>query len=173
MKTKYAESVRQLFQTHLYLADKKSVGIFLTLRDEKNRYKSKKGMVTPMKLDEAIMQADGLLKNNPIPRETKVRWLSELDHGIYNDSILTHEGFDGATFAPYDPETDGDRELLAEAPHDAMYVEFLKMKVNAELYEYARYNANLEAFNAMLDNYKGWYTRNHMPLRRENFHWWG
>jgi len=36
---------RQLFQTHLCLADKMSVCIFLSLKSEKKRHKSKKDMV--------------------------------------------------------------------------------------------------------------------------------
>ena len=35
-----------------------------------------------MKLDEAIMQVEDLLRGNNISRETKVRWLSELDGKI-------------------------------------------------------------------------------------------
>jgi hypothetical protein len=125
-----------------------------------------------MKLDEAIMQVDEILKNNPVSRETKVRWLGELDEMVYREVILTHEGGEDMSYTPYTPDTDGDTELLIPFPHDTVYVEYLKMKINSELYEYTRYNANLEAYTSMMDAFRKAYNREHMPLRRRGFLWW-
>lgn len=124
-----------------------------------------------MTINEAIMQADGLLKNR-IPRETKIKWLSDLDYGLYLDVILTHEVGD-VDFEPYDEFTDGERELVAKAPFDGMYIEYLKMKINSELFEYARYNSNMETFNAMLANFKAYYNRNFKPSPYMNMRYWG
>lgn len=125
-----------------------------------------------MKLDEAIMQVDEALKNNAVSRETKVRWLSELDEKVTREVILTHEGSDGISFTAYTADTDGNTELVIPFPHDAVYVEYLKMKINSGLYEYTRYNANLEAYTSMMDSFRKAYNREHMPLRRRGFLWW-
>jgi hypothetical protein len=125
-----------------------------------------------MKLDEAIMQVEDLLRGNNISRETKVRWLSELDEAVYREVILTHEGADKVSYNRYTPDTDGDTELLIPFPHDAVYIEYLKMKINSELYEYTRYNANLNAFTSMMDAFRKAYNREHMPKRRHGFAWW-
>lgn len=125
-----------------------------------------------MTINEAIMQVDQLLANKT-PRETKIRWLSDLDYGLFLDVILTHETPNEVEFVPYDENTDGDTKLVAEAPHDAMYIEYLKMKINSELYEYARYNSNMQAFNTMLDNFKAYYNRNYKPSKYFGMRYWG
>lgn len=125
-----------------------------------------------MKLDEAIMQVEDLLRGNNISRETKVRWLSELDEKVYSEVILTHKDGEDISFVPYTPDTDGDTVLLIPFPHDAVYIEYLKMKINSELYEYTRYNANLDAYTSMMDAFRKDYNREHMPKRRHGFAWW-
>ena len=112
-------------------------------------------------VNEAIMQTDALLKNNPIPHEIKLSWLTALDHYLYTDVILTHEGGDEVTFTPYE---DGiDSELLVPSPYDSLYVEYLKMKVFYETHEYTRYNNSMSVFNKMLSAWRGAYHSSHLP----------
>ena len=101
------------------------------------------------------------MKNNPITQEIKLSWLTALDHYLYTDVILTHEGGDEVTFTPYE---DGiDSELLVPSPYDSLYVEYLKMKVFYETHEYTRYNNSMSIFNKMLSAGRGAYHSSHLP----------
>lgn len=112
-------------------------------------------------VNEAVIQTDALLKNNPIPHEIKLSWLTALDHYLYTDVILTHEGGDEVTFTPYEDNVDS--ELLVPAPYDSLYVEYLKMKVFYETHEYTRYNNSMSVFNKMLSAWRGTYHSSHRP----------
>lgn len=125
-----------------------------------------------MTINQAIMQVNELLENN-ISEDIKVKWLSDLDYGIFIDVILTHEVTEEVNFTPYDADTDRDTELLVPAPYDGMYPAYLKMKINSELYEYARYNANRDEFNAILADFKAYYNRNYRPSKYNNMKYWG
>lgn len=125
-----------------------------------------------MTINQAIMQVNELLENN-ISEDVKIKWLSDLDYGIFLDVILTHEVTGDVDFTPYDADTDRDTVLLIPAPFDGMYTAYLKMKINSELYEYARYNANREEFNAMLADFKAYYNRNYRPSKYNNMKYWG
>ena len=114
-----------------------------------------------MTVNEAVMQADDLLRSNPISREVKFSWLSALDHYLYVDLIETHEGGEEVNFTPY---TDGtDAELLVPEPYSSLYVEYLKMKIFGEMHEYTRYNNSMTVFNRMLSSWRSAYHSTHRP----------
>ncbi len=107
------------------------------------------------------MQADDLLRNNPISREVKIAWLSALDHYLYVDVILTHEGGEDVSFTPY---ADGvEAELLVPSPCSMLYVEYLKMKIYGELCEYTKYNNSMLVFNKLLSDWRCAYHSAHRP----------
>lgn len=56
--------------------------------------------------------------------EEKLRWLSQVDGQWYREMVLTHEGAEETTFAPY--TTDGDKSvaLLIAPPYDEVYIPF-------------------------------------------------
>lgn len=114
-----------------------------------------------MTVNEAVMQTDDLIKNNPISREVKIAWLSALDHYLYEDVILTHEGEEGASFSPYEDGTES--ELLVPSPYSGLYVEYLKMKIFSEMHEYTRYNNSMALFNKMLSAWRNSYHTSHRP----------
>ena len=107
---------------------------------------------------------DGV-KPNQYSIEDKVAWLSFIDQSIINDVLLTHEGYDGRydDFTGYSADnlTVG---LIAPSPYDRLYTAYLKMKIDEENGETARYNNSATLFNSYLAEYKKWYNRNHMPL---------
>ena len=120
-----------------------------------------------MTINKAIAQVDHLL-DNEIPHEMKIAWLSALDHLLYLDVIMTHEGKENVTFTPY-TAYDGDKELLVSHPHDSLiYPEYLKMKINGELYDSVRYNNNMAACNSALAEWRAFYNRSHRPLYSPN-----
>ena len=117
-----------------------------------------------MTIKECIDRVDSV-KPNQYSIEDKVRWLSFIDHTIINDVLKTHEGYD----QKYD-EFDGYTEdrlsdgLIVEAPYDSLYEAYLKMKIDEENGETARYNNSATMFNSYMTSYKKYYNKHHMPL---------
>ena len=117
-----------------------------------------------MTIKECIDAVDNL-KPNQYGIEDKVSWLSFLDMTIINDVLRTHEGYDGRydDFTGYSPDnlTVG---LVVPSPYDRVYTAYLKMKIDEENGETARYNNSMTLYNSYLTEYKKWYNSNHMPL---------
>ena len=117
-----------------------------------------------MTIKECIDIVDNL-KPNQYSIENKVDWLSYIDHSIINEVLLTHEGYDGR----YDDFTGYSADklnmgLIVPSPYDRLYPAYLKMKIDEENGETARYNNSVTMFNAYLMEYKKWYNSKHMPL---------
>ena len=117
-----------------------------------------------MTIKECIDVVDNL-KPNQYSIEDKVAWLTFLDMTIINEVLKTHEGYDGRydTFTGYSPDilTAG---LIVPSPYDRVYTSYLKMKIDEENGETARYNNSVTLYNTYLMEYKKWYNANHMPL---------
>lgn len=117
-----------------------------------------------MTIKECIDVVDNL-KPNQYSIEDKVAWLSFLDMTIINEVLKTHEGYDGRydDFTGYSPDilTAG---LIIPSPYDRVYTAYLKMKIDEENGETARYNNSVTLYNTYLMEYKKWYNANHMPL---------
>lgn len=117
-----------------------------------------------MTIKECIDLVDNV-KPNQYSIEDKVRWLSFLDHTIINDVLKTHEGYDGRydEFDGYsvDRLSDG---LIVQNPYDRLYEAYLKMKIDEENGETARYNNSATMFNSYMTEYKKHYNKYHMPL---------
>ena len=117
-----------------------------------------------MTIKECIDVVDNL-KPNQYSIEDKVAWLSFLDMTIINDVLRTHEGYDGRydDFIGYSADnlTVG---LIVPSPYDRVYTAYLKMKIDEENGETARYNNSVTLYNSYMSEYRKWYTRNHMPL---------
>jgi hypothetical protein len=117
-----------------------------------------------MTIKECIDIVDNV-KPNQYSIEDKVEWLSYIDHSIINEVLLTHEGYDGRydDFTGYSADRT-DVVLVVPSPYDRLYTAFLKMKIDEENGETARYNNSVTMFNAYLMEYKKWYNSKHMPL---------
>lgn len=118
-----------------------------------------------MTIRECIDRVDNV-KPNQYGDDDKVRWLSFLDGIIINDVIKTHEGYEGEydLFDGYSVDN-MNTSLIATAPYDMMYEAYLKMKIDEENGETARYNNSATMFNSYLDAYKKHYNKHHMPLQ--------
>ena len=117
-----------------------------------------------MTIKECIDIVDNL-KPNQYSVVDKVRWLSFIDKIIINDVLKTHEGYDGR----YDNFTEysADKlaiQLIAENPYDRLYIAFLKMQIDGENGEMARYNNSANSFNTYMMEYRKYYNKTHMPL---------
>ena len=122
-----------------------------------------------MTLRECIDKVDGL-KPNQYSVEEKVKWLASLESNIYTDIILSHEfkRDDQRSYEPYTTE-DMDVEMIAKFPYDEVYVAYLKMKIDEENQETARYNNSASLFNAHLDNFAKYINKTHRPKNHAHF----
>ena len=95
----------------------------------------------------------------------KVMWLSFLDGIIIDEVLKTHEGYDGRydNFEGY-TEDKLSVPLIVPSPYDRLYTAYLKMKIDAENGETARYNNSAALYNTYLSEYKRHYHKTHMPL---------
>lgn len=83
-------------------------------------------------------------------------------------------GFSVGERIKYDWETDGNKELIAPAPYDRLYISWLKAKIDYANEEYESYANNQDQFNSDMAEYKAWAMREgeveSTSLRFRN--WW-
>ena len=117
-----------------------------------------------MTIKECIDLVDNV-KPNQYSIEDKVAWLSFVDGIIINDVLKTHEGYDGKydEFEGYSADKLGTK-LIAEFPYDNLYPAFMKMKIDEENGETARYNNSATMYNSYMGIFKKQYNKTHMPL---------
>lgn len=74
----------------------------------------------------------------------------------------------------YNWEQDGNKELIAPAPYDRLYISWLKAKIDYSNEEYESYANNQDQFNADMAEYQAWAIREgkviNNNLRFKN--WW-
>lgn len=104
-------------------------------------------------------------KPNQYSIEEKVMWLSFIDEIIINEVLKTHEGYDGR----YDGFTSYSAEslsvpLIVPSPYDRLYPAYLKMQIDSENGETARYNNSAALFNSYMMEYRKFYNKTHLPL---------
>ena len=117
-----------------------------------------------MTIKECIDTVDNI-KPNQYETKEKVLWLSFIDEIIINDVLKTHEGYDGRydDFAGYS-EDKLSIPLIVPSPYDRLYTAYLKMKIDGENGETARYNNSAAMFNTYMMEYRKHYNKTHMPL---------
>lgn len=115
-----------------------------------------------MTIMDAINRID-LLKPNGYAQVEKIKWLSTLDERIMNDIILTHEDAAVTDFHGYDENTATNKELIAPAPYDTMYLYWLEAQVDYWNGEYGKYNNSMAMFYTAYKEYNNHYNRTHMP----------
>lgn len=121
-----------------------------------------------MTIKECIDIVDNIKPNQYGTRE-KVQWLSFIDEIIINDVIKTHEGYDGRYFDFIGYSEDKlSVPLIVSSPYDRLYPAYLKMKIDGENGETARYNNSAAEFNTYMMEYRKYYNKNHLPLTNAN-----
>ena len=125
-----------------------------------------------MKIIEALDRIDAL-KSNIYPHEEKVKWLNQLDASIYRELVATHEDAEDCTYDPNTPYTMDmfDTELIAPAPYEEMYLDWLEAKIDYYNGELTKYNNSIARYNDMYFEFSRWYNRNHMPLGKKIRYW--
>lgn len=117
-----------------------------------------------MTIKECIDNVDNI-KPNQYGTDIKVQWLSFIDEIIINDVLKTHEGYDGR----YDDFTGYSKDklstpLIVPTPYDRLYPAYLKMKIDGENGETARYNNSAALFNTYMMEFRKYYNKTHLPL---------
>lgn len=132
-----------------------------------------------MKVREAIETVDRLHPNT-IDAGDKVRWLSELDHSVWDEVIQTKEDAIYVPieevenpvipvpevlkeFVPYEYGVNEETELLITSPYTEVYIAYLAAKIDMYSNDISSYNNNMQLFNAAYEEYVAWYNRKHMP----------
>ena len=117
-----------------------------------------------MTIKECIDIVDNSKPNQYSLRE-KVMWLSFIDEIIINEVLKTHEGYDGRydDFSGYS-EDKISVPLIVQSPYDRLYPAYLKMKIDSENGETARYNNSAALFNSYYMEYRKFYNKTHIPL---------
>ena len=105
------------------------------------------------------------LKPNQYTIKDKVMWLSFIEAIIINEVLKTHEGYDGRydLFEGYS-EDKLSVTLIVPSPYDRLYTAYLKMKIDEENGETARYNNSMVMFNTYMTEFRKHYNKTHMPL---------
>ena len=112
------------------------------------------------------------LKPNSIDEGPKLEWLNEIELTIYMEVILTHQGSEDIKEPCIDRNSDYNTDLIAQAPYDRLYPEYVMCKVDFANREWDSYNNTAAQFSQSYAEYKAWYNRNHMPkgnVRIKNF----
>lgn len=109
------------------------------------------------------------IKPNQYTIKDKVMWLSFIEQIIINEVLKTHEGYDGRydDFEGYS-ENKLSVTLIVPSPYDILYQEYLKMMIDKENGEIARYNNSMTSYNAHMLEYRKHYNKTHMPLDKKN-----
>lgn len=104
-------------------------------------------------------------KPNQYTIKEKVMWLSFIDEIIINEVLKTHEGYDGRydDFKGY-TEDKLSVVLIVPSPYDRLYPAYLKMKIDGENGETARYNSSSALYNSYMLEFRKHYNKTHMPL---------
>jgi hypothetical protein len=105
------------------------------------------------------------IKPNQYSIKDKVMWLSFIEEIIINEVLKTHEGYDGRydLFEGYS-EDKLSVTLIVPPPYDRLYPEYLKMMIDKENGEVARYNNSMVSYNAYMTEFRKHYNKTHMPL---------
>ena len=128
-----------------------------------------------MTINELLTEVDEL-KPNQYEDALKIGWISNLDHRIVKEVILTHElpamvetdedgnevikefSFNGYT------EDDMGTELIVREPYSELYKFYLFAMIDFYNGETDRYTNSMIMFNNAFSSFANDYNRTHMPL---------
>jgi len=110
---------------------------------------------------EAINAAD-VLKLNDFPDKAKIAMIDEIEGRIQTEVML----LDPSEISRVEIE-DADKQLLAPAPYDRLYVDWLICQIDRYNGEYNKYANTVEMFNNSLDLFAAYYIEKYRPADRK------
>ena len=127
-----------------------------------------------MTVSEALARAEELWPGVRIERETRQRWLKEVD-GMLRTRHFARSCTDAYDAVGADVHWDeGLRDevvLLAPEPFDALYPHYLCGRIDAALGENDRYAGEQAQYNSILAELAGWLRRTYPPRPGAQWHW--
>ena len=123
-----------------------------------------------MTINEAIAQVDRM-RDSLVPNDVKIRWLSRIDHLIFEEIMKGREGSEGMTFTEYG-EDDGERSLLVPPPYDELYLYKLEADIYYEQREIKKYASSMALYNQTLSEFSKKYMREHKALPHPPVKYW-
>ena len=119
-----------------------------------------------MTLQEALDLTDEM-KPNMMTRNTKIRFLKEIEQLIYHEIILKHHNAPGQYTEPdYSETTDPGTVLIVPDTYAMVYVYWLMSKIDMLNQEDARYMNDRALFENAYGTFSDYWTREHMPIGR-------
>ena len=116
-----------------------------------------------MTVNEVIARVDKHCPNQ-ISKADKVGFITACERRLINEALSNYPAAQyDRNFRKYDPDTDGERELLAKCPYDELYVHWLSAMIHYANGEMARYNNSLARFDAEYIAFARQYATDHMP----------
>lgn len=108
-----------------------------------------------------------------INMEELIEWVETLDRLIYEEIIMTHEGFE-----KYLPTSEDDTEdyfadygllseVIADMPYHNIYIYYIDMRWYQLNKETNNYNAAVTMFEDAYRTYANYYNRHHKPLQTQ------
>ena len=108
-----------------------------------------------MTINQVIEYVDRV-KPNAFTNEDKCRWINTLE-GLISQAIHNED-------APeYTLPDDAETPLLVDSPYDGIYHLYVSAMIDFYHREYDDYNNTILMYSSMLDEFKKWHIRNHMP----------
>ena len=115
-----------------------------------------------MLFKEALEITDRLTPNM-YSSEDKRRWLLTVENQIFDEIILTHEGWPCRP----KPEDEDDYELcVPDRFAEDVYINWLQARIHKENTEDAKYNQAVTRYNAALTAFSKWYNARHRVIPR-------
>ncbi len=113
-----------------------------------------------MRIGNLLIEVDKR-KPNSLTREEKLRYLSSFDMMAVND-IFAHFENGIESVEPY-TENDLNKELLIPAPWDEAYIYYMHSVIDRDNEETDLYNNDIALLNAVMENFRVSWIRDHMP----------
>lgn len=111
-----------------------------------------------MVIQDVLRMADEL-SPNAFSEETKIQFLNEAE-GVVQTEVFLLAVEDVITYSwPEDKET----KLLAEPPHDKLYLQYVAAQIDYANGEYDRYQNKMQMYNAYLSEFMRWFAERYRP----------
>ena len=97
--------------------------------------------------------------------------INRVENYIIKDIVSKRTGDEAAQdYGNYDEETPRDRELLAPAPYDTVYVDYCCAQIDREYEDSERYVNSMASYNNGMTQLKKWWWQNHRQKKLNRFY---
>jgi len=121
-----------------------------------------------MTISELLSTVDEI-RPNQISKETKVLWLNEIEHRVFEEIICrAADTCPFFVYRPYNYEADAEAILIVPDTYGDVYRTYLYAKLDETLGEIDRYNNDAALFSSAFHDFAAFYRRHHYPKERRH-----